>query len=92
MSFVSPLDLLTASSTEQDVIRCLVRRPHLTATEIAGFTKIPIKELEALLKQMINDSRLAEQKQDKGICFEVPFGNEKKNTPKGNSLLDRLFY
>ena len=95
MSFVSPLDLLTVSSSEQDVIRCLVRKPQLTALEISGFTKIPLKELENLLKQMVSDARVVQLTQNETVCFEVSFGQNKgsgKNSgKKGSSVLDMLF-
>lgn len=94
MSFVSPLDLLTVSGIEQDVIRCLVRRPKLTAVEIANFTKIPLKELDALLKEMVRESRLVQLMQNDKICFDVSLGNDKtapKPKAKSNSVLDMLF-
>ncbi len=95
MSFVSPLDLLTVSSNEQDIIRCLVRKPQLTALEISGLTKIPLKELEALLKQMVSESRVVQVTQNETVCFEVSFSKSKasgKNgTKKGSSILDALF-
>lgn len=94
MSFVSPLDMLTVTSAEQDVIRCLVRRPHLTASEISAYTKIPLKELDELLPRMVSDSRLVENLRENVSRFNVPFGKEKqadKSGQKGESLLDRLF-
>lgn len=95
MSFVSPLDLLTVTGSEQDVIRCLVRRPLLTALEISGFTKIPLKELETLLEQMISDSRVIQHSRNETICFEVAFNQSKgsgnNNSKKGSSVLDMLF-
>lgn len=95
MAFVSPLDLLTVTNNEQDVIRCLVRRPRLTAPEISGFTKIPLKELETLLKQMVSDSRVVQLTLNEAVCFEVLFseskGSEKNSGKKGSSVLDMLF-
>ena len=93
MSFVSPLDLLTVSSSEQDVIRCLVRKPQLTALEISGLTKIPLKELETLLKQMVSDARVVQLTRNEAVCFEVSFskGSGKNNGKKGSSVLDMLF-
>lgn len=88
MSFISPLDLLTISSNEQDVIRCLVRRPQLTAVEIAHFTKIPLEELENLLNRMVQDSRLMRDDQNK---FQVPLGREKKRERSNTGLLETFF-
>lgn len=95
MALVSPLDLLTVTDNEQDVIRCLVRRPRITALEISGFTKIPLKELETLLKQMVSDSRVVQLTLNEAVCFEVLFsenkGAEKNSGKKGSSVLDMLF-
>lgn len=90
MSFVSPLDLLTVSDSEQDVIRCLVRRPQLTAVEIARFTKIPLKELNTLLEEMVRDARLSRDGDSK---FEVKLGREKpaKSERTSGGLLSALF-
>ena len=49
MSLLSPLDLLSVSNNEQTILRCLTRRPNLTAKEIGKFTKIPLDQLETLL-------------------------------------------
>lgn len=95
MAFVSPLDLLTVTSDEQDVIRCLVRRPQLTALEISDLTKIPLKELEAVLKQMVSDSRVVQLTRSETVCFEVSFsqsnGSGQNSGKKGSSVLDMLF-
>jgi hypothetical protein len=90
MSFMSPLDLLMVSSHEQDIIRCLVRRPGLGLQEIAGFTKIPLKELETLLGTMVQESRLTRDGESK---FQVSFGDKKRQkTDRGGAgLLDTLF-
>jgi hypothetical protein len=82
------LDLLAVSSNEQDVIRCLVRRPCLTAVEIAKFTKIPMAELEELLNTMVREARLILDDQDK---FQVLLKKDFKQKPDRPSLLDSLF-
>ena len=88
MSLLSPLDLLTVSSHEQDVIRCLVRRPRLTAVEIAKFTKIPLAELDGLLTSMVQQSHLMLDDQDK---FQVMLGKESRPKTERPGLLDSLF-
>lgn len=88
MSVLSPLDLLTVSNHEQDVIRCLVRRPRLTAVEIAKFTKIPMTELEGLLNTMVKEARLILDDQNK---FQVLLGKENKQKADRSGLLDSLF-
>jgi hypothetical protein len=88
MSLFSPLDLLAVSSNEQDVIRCLVRRPCLTAVEIAKFTKIPMAELEELLNTMVREARLILDDQDK---FQVLLNKDFKQKSDRPSLLDSLF-
>ena len=88
MSFISPLDLLTVSDHEQDVIRCLVRHPELTVGEISKFTQIPIKELEKLLGHMVKESQLIRDDKER---FQVSYGNKKEPKQKGSTLLDNLF-
>jgi len=90
MSSLSPLDLLTVPDSEQDIIRCLVRRPELTMSEIAKFTKIPLDELERLLNSMVQNARLIRDDEDK---FHVLYGkgNKSKQDQNGSGLLDSLF-
>ena len=88
MSFLSPLDMLTVSGNEQEVIRCLVRRPNLTVGEIAKFTKIPIEKLETLLKEMVQKSSLVQSDDSR---FKVEYGSSKKQNRNGTNLLDSLF-
>jgi hypothetical protein len=90
MTFLSPLDLLTVPDNEQDVIRCLSRRPNLTIQEIEKFTKIPLEELERLLNRMVHTARLIRDEEDK---FQVLYGNtgKPKQQRAGNGLLDSLF-
>ncbi len=90
MAMFSALDLLTFSTHEQDVIRCLVRRPRLTAPEIAQFTKIPLEQLESVLSKMVSDARLTQENGAGDVRFAVGRHSER---PKrgGNGLLDSLF-
>jgi DNA-binding MarR family transcriptional regulator len=88
MTLMSPLDLLTVSSQEQDVIRCLVRQPRLTLSEIAGYTRIPLDELEGLLKRMVRESRLNEDGESK---FQVLIHNHPSRRERGAGLLESLF-
>ena len=89
MTFMSPLDLLTVSSHEQDVIRCLIRRPRLTLQEIAGFTKIPVDKLEGIVNSMVQESRLDKDGDSK---FQVLLNNRgAKQERAGSGLLESLF-
>ncbi|MFO7539548.1 MAG: hypothetical protein R6X32_16030 [Chloroflexota bacterium] len=89
MTLLSPLDLLTVSSQEQDIIRCLVRRPCLTLQEIAGFTRIPMNDLETVVNKMVRECRLNKDGDSK---FQVLLHNDKpKRERAGSSLLDSLF-
>lgn len=90
MTFLMPLDLLSMSHREQDVIRCLTRRPRLTAGEIAGATKIPLAELEDILGQMVQAARLVQEQADGQSRFAVAFGRSKPARSSGG-LLDSLF-
>lgn len=91
MALFSPLDLLSVSNTEQDIIRCLVRRPRLPAAEIARLTKIPLEELESLLKKMVSDARLTEQESGGHAIFDVSLNARRSLERPANSLLDSLF-
>ncbi|MBK8989868.1 MAG: hypothetical protein IPM39_28035 [Chloroflexi bacterium] len=89
MTFMSPLDLLTVSNHEQDVIRCLIRRPRLTLQEIAGFTKIPVDKLEGIVNSMVQESRLDKDGDSK---FQVLLNNRgAKQERAGSGLLESLF-
>ncbi len=89
MTLMSPLDLLTVSSQEQDVIRCLVRQPRLTLQEIAGLTRIPLDELEGLVNRMVRDCRLNQDGESKFQVLLQPSYKPKRE--RGSSLLDTLF-
>lgn len=88
MSLLSPLDLLTVSNHEQDVIRCLIRRPRLTLQEIAGFTKIPMDKLEEIVSAMVQESRL---NQDSDSKFQVLLNGRNTRRERATGLLDSLF-
>lgn len=92
MALLSPLDLLSAASNEQDVIRCLIRQPFLTALEISRRLRMPIEETENLLRQMVQNAQLKSQENNGQTQFSVPLGREKNNTGREkNSLLNSLF-
>lgn len=95
MALLSPLDLLQVSDREQDVIRCLVRYPQLTAQEISSRTQIPLKEIGELLLHMVKETQLSKLTKDDRDVFQVSIGeSNKKNTARsnsGNNLLDSLF-
>jgi hypothetical protein len=93
MASLSPLDLLSLPSTQQDVIRCLVRRPQLTAAEIARWTEIPLGELKELLNQMVREARLTQQMSDGEPIFDVSLGRpaQRKQDGPASNLLDSLF-
>jgi hypothetical protein len=92
-SFFFPLDMLSVPSSQQSVIRCLSRQPHLTVAEIASVTKIPLEELEGLLNEMVQESRLIQRFTNGNRTFLVAFRNERKSKREqaGPSLLDTLF-
>jgi hypothetical protein len=88
MSFLSPLDLLSLSSVEQDVVRCLAKQPNLTMAEIADVTNIALAKLKELLPQMVAEKRLAEERQNGHSVFTLEFNKEK---PSSNPFLSDLF-
>lgn len=92
MAFLSPLDLLQVPDQEQDIIRCLVRRPQLSAQEIASHTKIPLNEIKTLLLKMVKNAQIDKsEKENKEVFIAKIGGKEKKPASKGDSLLDSLF-
>lgn len=73
MSTFSPLDLLSMSDKEQDILRCISKQSDLTLPEIVEATQIPTAELEELLDQLIHESRVVEQLKDNKRTFSVRF-------------------
>ncbi len=88
MAMLSPLDLLTVTNTEQDVIRCLIRKPQLTLQEIAGLTRIPVDELEGVVYKMVKESRL---NIDSDRKYQVQMQGKPKPKRSSVGLLDTLF-
>ncbi|MGB1249033.1 MAG: hypothetical protein ACPG8W_00255 [Candidatus Promineifilaceae bacterium] len=89
---LSPLDLLQVSASEQDVIRCLVRRPFQTKREIARRTRIPLRELDQVLSQMVRSAKLILHDESE-LRYSVqisPKGNTPRKRPSGG-LLDSFF-
>lgn len=72
-SSLSPLDMLDMPDVEQYILRCLNRRPGLTAAEIATATKLPMGEVEPVLRRMISRSQVVEQLQEEKRTFSVRF-------------------
>jgi predicted transcriptional regulator len=91
MTFLSPLDLLAVTDTEQDILRCLIRQPHLTAAEIAQRTKLPLTETRNLLNQLIKNSYLAQESKNGQPVYFVPLRQDKKRKRSSKNLLDTLF-
>ena len=89
MSNLSALDLLTVSAIEQDIIRCLIRTPRLTAKEIARRLRRPLAEVENTLDQMEGSDKLTKHEQVGQTQFQVPLRRERTN--KSTKLLDSLF-
>jgi CRP-like cAMP-binding protein len=79
MALLSALDLLLMPDAEQQVLRCLSRQPHLTVSEIANATDIPLEELEEVLGRMADEGRLVEQLKDNERVFSVRFGRAETN-------------
>lgn len=91
MTFLSPLDLLQIPDQKQDIIRCLVRHPQLSAQEIASKTKIPLKEIKGLLSEMVQKAQLSKLTKGNEDVFLVRLGDKKAPAPRSSSLLDSLF-
>ena len=93
MSLLNALDLLQIPGKEQDVIRCLVRHPQLTAQETSSRTQIPLREIKELLLKMVTKEQISKLTKDNEDVFQVFIGaRETKQSPAtGSGLLDSLF-
>lgn len=88
---LSPLDLLTLYDSDQDVIRCLIRRPQLTAAEISKMTQIPLGELNDVLSRLLKKARVRETSKNGSPTFAVQYETPKRQSKASTSLLDSLF-
>ncbi len=88
---LSPLDMLTLVGTDQDVIRCLIRRPQSTAAEISKVTKIPVSELNEILERLLHKSRVSRSSASGKPRFSVRYENGRRKPTDKPSLLDSLF-
>ena len=89
---LTPLDLLTFNGNEQDVIRCLIRVPQQTASEISTRTRINRSELEDILDSLVRSARIKRTANGGQPTFAVEYGLGKtERAPKYPSLLDSLF-
>ncbi|MFO7539547.1 MAG: hypothetical protein R6X32_16025 [Chloroflexota bacterium] len=52
MAFISPIDLLSMSSAEQTVLRCLTRHPQLTVFDLASRAQMELGEVEQVLNTL----------------------------------------
>ena len=86
---MSLFDLLTNSTTEQTVIRCLLRQPKLSVEEIVKYTHISRAELDALLGRMVYDSQLICHSYKGVSTYSVQFKAQERPRPSG--LLDILY-
>lgn len=88
MSLLTPIDLLTVPDVQQDIIRCLVRTPRLTAGEIAGRLRRPLAEIEGVLSDMESARRLTRERQGSKDIFDVALQQTRR---PASGLLDSLF-
>jgi hypothetical protein len=73
MSGLSALDLLALSEEEQLIVRGLVHRPGSTLAALAELVPLPMQELEAHVRRLLQDSQLVEQQLDGQSIFSVRF-------------------
>ena len=88
---LSPIDMLSLYESDQDVIRCLIRRPQLTAAEISRITKIPISEINDVLGRLLQKSRVAKGSRNGNEIFSVQYESKKRAARGATTLLDSLF-
>jgi hypothetical protein len=80
---------LTVPALEQDIIRCLIRTPLLTAQQIAGRLRQPLTEIENTLRSMEGNERLTRSESSGETQFQVPLKNDRSR--RSTNLLDSLF-
>ena len=73
MASLSPLDLLSLSSVEQQILRCLTKYPRCTPQDIADRTALPLDEVENELQQLLEQARVVEQLQQGERVFSIRF-------------------
>lgn len=89
MSQLSPLDLLSLSDAEQDIIRHLNRYPTATIGDLATITHLPISSLEIVISNMINAAWLVERYEEGNRGFVVQYRQDVgRSRSKSSSMLD----
>jgi hypothetical protein len=89
MSQLSPLDLLSLSDAEQDIIRHLNRYPNATISDLAVATHLPINNLETVINKMINSAWLVERYEEGNRWFIVQYRQDTgRSRSKSSSMLD----
>lgn len=61
MAAISPIELLSVSSDEQIILRCLTRHPQLTIFELAAQARMELTEVEKVLNGLLRQDRIVEQ-------------------------------
>jgi CRP-like cAMP-binding protein len=61
MSALSPIDLLTMSSDEQTILRCLTRHPKLTVFDLAAQLNLEVPAVEKTVNSLLGQGRIVEQ-------------------------------
>lgn len=90
MANISALDLLTVPAMEQDILRCLIRTPEMTAKQIAKRLRRPLTEVEGTLREMEGQSRLTSVEESGQLIFKVPLTSN-RTQKRSTNLLDSLF-
>lgn len=73
MSSLSPIDLLSLSAVEQNILRCLSKYPQSTVFAVAEKTQLPLAEAEEVLRNLLSQARIVEQLQQGERVFSVRF-------------------
>lgn len=60
MSSLSPIDLLSLTDVEQNILRCLTKYPQSTIFEVVEKTQIPLEEVEEVLHNLLSQARIVE--------------------------------
>ena len=73
---ISAVDLLFQSDDDQQIIRCLTRRPAQTLSDIAREIALPLHKVEETVARMLRESKLMQHHIGGQMVFSVHYIRE----------------
>ena len=86
---MTPLDALFLDENEQLVVSCVTRRPRSPVSIIASLTGIALDELERLIRRLVREAQLIEERIAGQHVYSVRYGRVKEG-PRNMPTLDWL--